>query len=155
MGVTRRDIEKIAALAELGVDDAAAAELERQLTRILDYVAQLGEVGDDAISPVDERATRLRRDVLDPDPLTRTPQEIAPAFQDGLFTVPRRTPAQEGTTPPMRRPQDPTPTSSPPRRTPAEEGTTPPMRGPQDPTPASSPPRRTRLGELDRGQDGP
>ncbi|HVO34900.1 MAG TPA: Asp-tRNA(Asn)/Glu-tRNA(Gln) amidotransferase subunit GatC [Gemmatimonadales bacterium] len=89
MSVTRRDIEKIAALAELGVDDATAAELEKQLTRILDYVAQLSEVTDDAISATDERAVRLRRDVVNPDPLSRTPQEIAPAFTDGLFTVPR------------------------------------------------------------------
>jgi len=43
MSVTRTDVEKIAALAELAVDEATAAELERQLTRILDYVAQLGE----------------------------------------------------------------------------------------------------------------
>ena len=89
MRVTRRDIEKIAALAELGVDDAAAAELEQQLTRILDYVAQLGEVTDDATVAADERAVRLRRDVTDPDPLSRTPKQIAPAFEDGLFTVPR------------------------------------------------------------------
>ena len=89
MSVTRRDIAKIAALAELEVDDAAAAELERQLTRILDYVAQLSEVGDDAAAAVDERAARLRRDVVAPDPLSRSPREIAPAFQDGLFTVPR------------------------------------------------------------------
>ena len=89
MGVTRKDIEKIAALAELAVDDASAAELEKQLTRILDYVAQLGEVTDDATAAMDERAARLRRDVVDPDPLSRTPKEIAPAFKDGLFTVPR------------------------------------------------------------------
>ena len=93
MSVTRKDIEKIAALAELAVDAAAAAELEKQLTRILDYVAQLAEVTDDATSAMDERATRLRRDVVDPDPLSRTPQEIAPAFKEGLFTVPRRTDA--------------------------------------------------------------
>jgi len=89
MSVTREDIEKIAALAELEVDDAAAAELPQQLTRILDYVAQLSEVVDDATSAVDERAARLRRDVVNPDPLSRTPKEIAPAFEDGLFTVPR------------------------------------------------------------------
>ena len=89
MSVTREDIEKVAALAELGVDDSAATELQRQLSRILDYVAQLSEVSDDATSAVDERAARLRRDVVDPDPLSRTPQEIAPAFTDGLFTVPR------------------------------------------------------------------
>jgi len=89
VSVTRKDIEKIAALAELGVDDAAAAELEKQLTRILVYVAQLSEVAGDATAAVGERAARLRRDVVGPDPLSRAPREMAPAFTDGLFTVPR------------------------------------------------------------------
>jgi aspartyl-tRNA(Asn)/glutamyl-tRNA(Gln) amidotransferase subunit C len=89
MGVTRGDVERIARLAELAVDDAAARELERQLSRILDYVAQLAEVRDDAGVAGDERAARLRRDVLAPDPLARPPQSFAPAFKDGLFTVPR------------------------------------------------------------------
>ncbi len=89
MAVTRGDIEKIAALAELGVEGAAALELERQLTRILDYVAQLKEVSDDDTAAGDESVARLRRDVVDADPLSRTAKEIAPAFADGLFTVPR------------------------------------------------------------------
>ena len=89
MSVTRQDIEKIAALAELGVDDASAAELQQQLSRILDYVAQLGEAEDDSGVAGDERKARLRRDEVAPDPLTRAPREIAPAFQGGLFTVPR------------------------------------------------------------------
>ena len=89
MGVSRKDVEKIAALAELAVDEASTAELERQLTRILDYVAQLGEVTDDTGAAGDERAARLRRDEPGADPLTRPPQAFAPAFQGGLFTVPR------------------------------------------------------------------
>jgi aspartyl/glutamyl-tRNA(Asn/Gln) amidotransferase C subunit len=89
VSVTRGDIERIAALAELGVDEAAAGELQRQLTRILEYVAQLAEVTDDATAAGDERAARLRRDVVDPDPLARAPREFAPGFTDGLFTVPR------------------------------------------------------------------
>jgi aspartyl-tRNA(Asn)/glutamyl-tRNA(Gln) amidotransferase subunit C len=89
MGVSRKDVEKIAALAELAVDDATAAELERQLSRILDYVAQLGEAADDASVAGDERKARLRRDEVAPDPLSRAPGEIAPAFSGGLFTVPR------------------------------------------------------------------
>jgi aspartyl-tRNA(Asn)/glutamyl-tRNA(Gln) amidotransferase subunit C len=88
MGVTRKDVERIAALAELAVDDATAAELERQLTRIVDYFAQLGEVTDDAAAG-DARASRLRRDEVGADRLTRAPQAIAPSFQGGLFTVPR------------------------------------------------------------------
>jgi len=89
MGVSRKDVEKIAALAELAVDEASAAELERQLTRILDYVAQLGEVAGDAAIAGDERAARLRRDEPGSDPLARPPQAFAPEFQEGLFTVPR------------------------------------------------------------------
>jgi aspartyl-tRNA(Asn)/glutamyl-tRNA(Gln) amidotransferase subunit C len=89
MAVTRKDVEKIAALAELAVDDAAAAELEGQLSHILDFVAQLGEVTDDPGVVGDERAARLRRDEIAPDPLARAPQDIAPSFQGGLFTVPR------------------------------------------------------------------
>jgi aspartyl/glutamyl-tRNA(Asn/Gln) amidotransferase C subunit len=89
MRVTRQDVEKLAALAELAVDDAAAAELEGQLSRILDYVAQLGDVRDDAAVAGDERAARLRRDELAPDPLERAPGDFAPAFTGGLFTVPR------------------------------------------------------------------
>jgi len=89
VSVTRKDVEKIAALAELGVDAAAAAELETQLTRILAFVARLAEVTDDATSAADERAARLRRDAVDPDPLSRAPREFAPAFTEGLFTVPR------------------------------------------------------------------
>lgn len=89
MSVSRKDVTKIAALAELAVDDGAAAELERQLSRILDYVAQLGEVQGDDTVPGDQRATRLRRDEVAPDPLARAPQEIAPSFESGLFTVPR------------------------------------------------------------------
>lgn len=89
MGVSRKDVEKIAALAELAVDEASAVELERQLTPILDYVAQLSEVHDDTGVAGDERAARLRRDEPGPDDLSRAPQAFAPAFQDGLFTVPR------------------------------------------------------------------
>ena len=89
MSVSRTDVEKIAALAELAVDETSAEELERQLSRILDYVAQLGEVTDDTGVAGDERIARLRRDEVAPDPLTRAPKEFAAAFHGGLFTVPR------------------------------------------------------------------
>jgi len=89
MSVSRKDVAKIGDLAELAVDDASVAELERQLTRILDYVAQLSEVHDDTGVAGDERAARLRRDEPGPDPLARPPQSFAPSFQGGLFTVPR------------------------------------------------------------------
>jgi aspartyl-tRNA(Asn)/glutamyl-tRNA(Gln) amidotransferase subunit C len=89
MSVTRDDIRKIAALAELAVDEAAAEELERQLSRILDYVAQLAEVPPDAEPVEDGRVLRLRHDDIAPDPLLSEPVDFAPAFKQGLFLVPR------------------------------------------------------------------
>ena len=90
MSVTKSEIQKIAALAELSVDDTAAAELEGQLSRILEYVAQLGELRESPAPASDERSVRLRRD--EPghaEPLARGPAQWAPGFTGGLFTVPR------------------------------------------------------------------
>jgi len=89
MSVTRAEIQRIANLAELAVDDRAAAELEQQLNRILGYVEQLRGLpaGDD--SGEDNRAVRLRRDEPNADPLSAPPAMWAPAMKGGLFTVPR------------------------------------------------------------------
>ena len=97
MSVTRAEIRRIAELAELAVDDQTAAELETQLSRILDHVAQLGELPGDGAGEGDERAVRLRAD--EPggaDPLARPPEAWAPAFKGGLFVVPRLGELDEG-----------------------------------------------------------
>src|SRR5213592_822823 len=44
MSVTRDDVLKIAQLAELDVDEATLPLLAEQMSRILDYVAQIGAV---------------------------------------------------------------------------------------------------------------
>jgi len=89
VAVTRDQIRHIAALAELAVDDAAAAELERQLTRILDYVRQLEGVEAGEPHVVAAGAARLRPDGEASDPLQRAPPDFAPAMAQGLFVVPR------------------------------------------------------------------
>lgn len=89
MSVNRDEIKRIAALAELEVDDQAAAELEGQLSRILDYVAQLGELKETPAAATDDRSVRLRRDEPGAEPLAQPPQGWAPAFTGGLFTVPK------------------------------------------------------------------
>jgi len=87
MSVTREEILRIAKLAELEVDAKSAAELEGQLSRILDHVAQLGELKE-AAALEDVRSVRLRPDDSRPDALQRPPGEWAPSFTGGLFTVP-------------------------------------------------------------------
>ena len=88
--VTSAEIQRIAELAELAVDEPTAVQLESQLSRILDYVAQLAELPQEGGGDGDERAVRLRAD--EPghsDALARPPEQWAPAFKGGLFVVPR------------------------------------------------------------------
>jgi aspartyl-tRNA(Asn)/glutamyl-tRNA(Gln) amidotransferase subunit C len=92
MSVTREDVLKIAELAELKVEDDAVAELAEQMSRILEYVAQLGAVvGTDATHPFvpGPDAVRFRPDEVKPIPLAFGPATFAPEFQDGFFLVPR------------------------------------------------------------------
>ncbi|MFI5213775.1 MAG: aspartyl/glutamyl-tRNA amidotransferase subunit C [Gemmatimonadales bacterium] len=88
--VTSAEIQRIARLAELAVDEPTAVELESQLSRILDYVAQLGELPKGGDGDGDKRAVRLRADEQGhSDALARPPEQWAPAFTGGLFVVPR------------------------------------------------------------------
>lgn len=92
MGVSRADVEHIARLAELQVDEASLEPLAEQLSRILEYVAQLSEVAaGDASRPFvpGPEAIRLRPDEVRPWPLACPPAEFAPSFREGFFTVPR------------------------------------------------------------------
>jgi aspartyl-tRNA(Asn)/glutamyl-tRNA(Gln) amidotransferase subunit C len=92
MSVSRQDVERIARLAELHVDDAALPALTGQLSRILDYVSQIAAVpGTETVQPFapGPSALRFRDDVVRPVPLALSPAQIAPAFKDGFFLVPR------------------------------------------------------------------
>ncbi|MFI5210604.1 MAG: aspartyl/glutamyl-tRNA amidotransferase subunit C [Gemmatimonadales bacterium] len=92
MSIGRKDVLHVARLAELAVADGDVPTLVEQLGRIVDFVAQLNEV------PAGEQAppfvagpdqVTLREDVIAPVPLSRTPEQMAPEFRDGLFLVPR------------------------------------------------------------------
>lgn len=92
MSVSRDEVLRIAQLAELDVDEETLPELAEQMSRIIDYVAQLSAVpanggvkvfvpGPDAIS--------FRADEVNPAPLAFGPAEFAPAFKEGFFVVPK------------------------------------------------------------------
>ena len=92
MSVTRDDVLRIAQLAELDVEEENLPALAEQMSRILDYVAQLSGVpasesvkafvpGPDAI--------RFRPDEVNPWPLALRPEEFAPQFKEGFFVVPK------------------------------------------------------------------
>jgi aspartyl-tRNA(Asn)/glutamyl-tRNA(Gln) amidotransferase subunit C len=92
MSVSRDEVLRIAQLAELDVDEEALPELVDQMSRIIDYVAQLSAVPANgsvkAFVPGPD-AIRFRPDDVNPAPLAFGPAEFAPAFKEGFFVVPK------------------------------------------------------------------
>jgi aspartyl-tRNA(Asn)/glutamyl-tRNA(Gln) amidotransferase subunit C len=92
MSVTRDDVVRIAQLAELEVDEDALPVLVEQMSRILDYVAQLSAAtGSNGLRPFvpGPDAIRFRPDDVNPWPLAVGPDKLAPAFKGGFFVVPK------------------------------------------------------------------
>jgi aspartyl/glutamyl-tRNA(Asn/Gln) amidotransferase C subunit len=85
---------RIAQLAELDVDAEALPELAEQMSRIIDYVAQLSAVpanggGGLRVFVPGPDAIRFRPDEVNPAPLASGPADFAPAFKEGFFVVPK------------------------------------------------------------------
>jgi aspartyl-tRNA(Asn)/glutamyl-tRNA(Gln) amidotransferase subunit C len=92
MSIGRNDVLDVAQLAELAVRESELDRLVEQLSRIVDYVAQLDQVSTDGTTSAflpGPQSVALREDVPGPVPLARTPAELAPEFADGFFLVPR------------------------------------------------------------------
>lgn len=92
MSVTHDDVLKIARLAQLEVKEEDVPLLAEQMSRILDYVAQISGVpASEGVKPFvpGPDALRFRPDELKPWPLAFGPAEFAPAFKDGFFLVPK------------------------------------------------------------------
>ncbi len=92
MSVSRDEVLKIAQLAEIDVEEDALPVLAEQMSRILDYVAQISEVaGSETAKPFipGPDALRFRPDEVRPAPLAFGPDKLAPAFKDGFFLVPK------------------------------------------------------------------
>lgn len=90
MAVTGEDVRKVAELARLRLDDEEADRLTAQLNGILEHVDALEEVDITAVGPdAQETPAPLREDEPGPDAMSRRPEQLAPAWEYGLFTVPR------------------------------------------------------------------
>jgi len=86
VGVTEADVRHVADLAHIAVDDADIAQLTRDLSSILGYVAQIAAAEGSAPAAPAE-LVRLRADTpsaTDPAPLL----EAAPMLSDGLVALP-------------------------------------------------------------------
>jgi aspartyl-tRNA(Asn)/glutamyl-tRNA(Gln) amidotransferase subunit C len=90
--ITREDVERIAGLARLELDDAEVAAMTEQLARILDYAKSLDSLPTEGVPPTAHAiplSTPMRRD----EPVPAMDPELAlsnaPAREDSAFSVPR------------------------------------------------------------------
>jgi len=97
MSVDQTTVAKIASLARIKMSETELARMAPELSQILDWVEQLGEVDTSQVEPmtaVIPNTLRLRDDVIDADPLTGGDRRDAvlanaPAAEHGFFGVPK------------------------------------------------------------------
>lgn len=97
MSVTRKQVAKIASLARIAMNEDELDRMAPELSQILDWVEQLGEVDVSGVEPmtaVIPNTLRLRDDVVDADPHTAGGRREdvlanAPAAEHGFFGVPK------------------------------------------------------------------
>jgi aspartyl-tRNA(Asn)/glutamyl-tRNA(Gln) amidotransferase subunit C len=98
MAIDRSDLSRIAELARLSLSEAEAERLTQDCQAILQYFETIRGIGADGDeSEAAERAAPLREDRTDCDPLEGRLDELAPAWRDGYFVLPRL-PAMDGET---------------------------------------------------------
>jgi len=92
MSLSADDVAKIAHLARLAVEPSESEALGRELSNILDLVAQMDTVDTEQVLPMAhplEMAQRLREDVVTEENRRDSYQSNAPAVENGLFLVPK------------------------------------------------------------------
>jgi aspartyl-tRNA(Asn)/glutamyl-tRNA(Gln) amidotransferase subunit C len=90
--ISRADIEKVAVLARIRLDDEQIPALENDLSNILSLVDQLSAANTDSVEPLAhplDAVQRLRADVVTENNQREAFQAIAPATESGLYLVPR------------------------------------------------------------------
>ncbi len=92
MSLDRVDVEKIAHLARLAIDEQEAEAYAKDLSNILDLVAQMNAVDTEGVVPMAHplhMAQRLRLDQVTETDQRDKYQRIAPLTEDGLYLVPK------------------------------------------------------------------
>ncbi|WP_263142231.1 Asp-tRNA(Asn)/Glu-tRNA(Gln) amidotransferase subunit GatC [Pseudomonas sp. RIT-PI-AD] len=92
MALERSDVEKIAHLARLGLNEADIPRTTDTLNSILGLVDAMQALDTDGIEPLAhplEATQRLRADVVTEENRRDAYQAIAPAVENGLYLVPK------------------------------------------------------------------
>jgi aspartyl-tRNA(Asn)/glutamyl-tRNA(Gln) amidotransferase subunit C len=92
MALERSEVEKIAQLARLHVDDGEAEEVAQRISDILDLIDKMQAIDTESIEPLSHPLDAVQR--LRPDSVTETDrrdelQRSAPTCEAGLFLVPK------------------------------------------------------------------
>ncbi|HLA33086.1 MAG TPA: Asp-tRNA(Asn)/Glu-tRNA(Gln) amidotransferase subunit GatC [Pseudomonas sp.] len=92
MALERSEVEKIAHLARLGLNEADIPSTTETLNNILGLIDQMQAVDTAGIEPLAhplEATQRLRADVVSEVNQREAYQAIAPAVENGLYLVPK------------------------------------------------------------------
>ncbi|MCW3835510.1 Asp-tRNA(Asn)/Glu-tRNA(Gln) amidotransferase subunit GatC [Sphingomonas canadensis] len=92
MSVDKDTVKKVASLARIAIDDAAAERLVPELNNILGWIEQLGEVDTASVEPmtaVIPNRMQLREDVVTDGGIRDAVLTNAPQGEHGFFTVPK------------------------------------------------------------------
>lgn len=92
MALDKTDVEKIAHLARVNINEADIPEYAQNLTNIIDLVDQMQSVDTTNIEPLShplDARQRLRADEITETNQRDHLQSVAPSVEKGLFLVPK------------------------------------------------------------------
>lgn len=96
MSLTLNDVNRIAKLAQLEMDEAHSAKMLDQLNGIFALAEQMQAVDTEGVAPLShplanamQVALRLREDVATEPNRREEYQKVAPKTEDGLYLVPK------------------------------------------------------------------
>lgn len=92
MRIAKEEVEKVATLARLRVDEKEQALLAEQLSTILDYVEQLKAISTEGVDPtatVRDVVNVCRDDSVEPSLSPEQALGSAPDTDEGMFRVPK------------------------------------------------------------------
>jgi aspartyl-tRNA(Asn)/glutamyl-tRNA(Gln) amidotransferase subunit C len=92
MSLTAADVNKIAYLARLGIDTQDTESYAKDLSGMLELVAQMSTVNTDNVTPMAhplDQSQRLRPDQISESNQCEDFQRIAPQVQANLYLVPK------------------------------------------------------------------
>jgi len=92
MHVDEATVRRIARLARIKIADAEAKSLEKELSQILAWVEQLGEIDTKAVEPMTRvvaQELKKRHDVVDDGGIADDVIRNAPMAEDHFYVVPK------------------------------------------------------------------